>query len=77
LSQNLSLESESELELGSDMPGLTPLPLPVTLLASPAGYPLYDSLGFESVVNATMEMLDGLGELWFEVMRWGWVGEVR
>ncbi|GAB7323061.1 hypothetical protein MBLNU13_g05578t1 [Cladosporium sp. NU13] len=46
--------------------------MPVTLLASPAGFPLYDSLGFESVKNATMPMLDGLGELWFEVMRWGW-----
>lgn len=44
--------------------------MPVTLLASPAGFPLYDSLGFESVKNATMTMLDGLGELWFEVMEW-------
>jgi len=49
--------------------------MPVTLLSSPAGYPLYDSLGFESVKNATVGMLDGLGELWFEVMRWGWEGE--
>ena len=48
--------------------------MPVTLLASPAGYPLYDSLGFESVENATISMLDGLGELWFEVMRWGTEG---
>lgn len=45
--------------------------MPVTLFATPAGYPLYDSMGFESVKNATMPMLDGLGELWFEVMRWG------
>jgi predicted N-acetyltransferase YhbS len=44
--------------------------MPVTLLASPAGYPLYDSLGFESVKNATMPMLDDLGQLWFEVMDW-------
>jgi hypothetical protein len=44
--------------------------MPVTLFATPAGYPLYDSLGFESVKNATIAMLDGLGELWFEVMRW-------
>ena len=51
--------------------GLEPK-MPVTLLASPAGYPLYDSLGFESVKNATMPMLDGLGSLWFEVMRWGY-----
>lgn len=58
--QNLSLELEPRM--------------PVTLLASPAGYPLYDSLGFESVKNATMPMLDRLGELWFEVMRWGMDG---
>lgn len=44
--------------------------MPVTLFASPAGFPLYDSLGFESVKNATMPMLDGLGDLWFEVMEW-------
>jgi hypothetical protein len=50
------------LELGPSMP--------VTLFASPAGYPLYDSLGFESVKNATIAMLDGLGDLWFEVMSW-------
>ena len=48
--------------------------MPVTLLATPAGYPLYDSLGFEGVKNATMPMLDRLGELWFEVMRWGMDG---
>lgn len=59
--QQLSLELEPKM--------------PVTLLASPAGYPLYDSLGFESVKNATIEKLDGEGKLWFEVMRWG-VGEV-
>ena len=49
--------------------------MPVTLFASPAGYPLYDSLGFESVKNATIAMLDGLGDLWFEVMRWEEVKE--
>lgn len=43
---------------------------PLTLLATPAGYPLYRSEGFESVKNATVEMLDGLGKLWYEVMRW-------
>lgn len=46
------------------------LGVPVTLIASPAGFPLYDSLGFESVANMTMRMLDSLGKLWFEVMRW-------
>lgn len=50
--------------------------MPVTLLASPAGFPLYDSLGFESVKNATITKLDGLGELWFEVMEWDGDGKV-
>jgi hypothetical protein len=27
-------------------------------------------LGFEGVENATVSMLDGLGELWSEVCRW-------
>jgi len=44
--------------------------IPVTLLATPAGWPLYESLGFEGVENATIRMLDGLGELWFEVCKW-------
>ena len=44
--------------------------VPVTLLATPAGWPLYESLGFEGVENATISMLDGLGELWSEVCRW-------
>ncbi|KAK5111648.1 hypothetical protein LTR62_004753 [Meristemomyces frigidus] len=43
---------------------------PVTLIATPAGYPLYDSLGFSSGANLTLEMYDGLGTLWFEYMRW-------
>ena len=45
-------------------------PWPITLLATPAGWPLYKSVGFEDVVNATVTMLDGLGTLWYEVMRW-------
>ena len=44
--------------------------VPVTLIATPAGYPLYRSEGFEDVKNITIKMLDGLGELWFEVQRW-------
>jgi hypothetical protein len=44
--------------------------VPVTLLATPAGWPLYENLGFEGVENATISMLDGLGELWFEVCKW-------
>ncbi|KIW13796.1 hypothetical protein PV08_08988 [Exophiala spinifera] len=31
--------------------------MPVTLLATPAGYPLYKSLGFENVANVTFELL--------------------
>lgn len=44
--------------------------VPITLIATPAGYPLYDSLGFDSIANITINMLDNLGELWFEYMRW-------
>jgi hypothetical protein len=44
--------------------------LPTTLLASPAGYPLYTSVGFESLHNATIERLDGKGTIWFEVMKY-------
>jgi len=45
--------------------------LPVTLLATPAGYPLYKSLGFESAANITLELLDNFegGTAWFEYMR--------
>ena len=43
--------------------------VPVTLLATPAGYPLYKSLGFESVANFTIELLEG-GTTWYEYMRW-------
>lgn len=45
---------------------------PVTLMATPEGYPLYKSLGFEEVKNVTLEFLDGLGGSWSEVMRWGY-----
>lgn len=45
--------------------------VPVTLFATPAGYPLYKSLGFESVANITLELLDNFegGTTWFEYMR--------
>ncbi|KAK5098369.1 hypothetical protein LTS08_006502 [Lithohypha guttulata] len=46
------------------------LDLPVTLIATPAGYPLYDSYGFESVSNVSISKLDGLGSLWYEVMKY-------
>ena len=44
--------------------------LPVTLIATPAGYPVYDSLGFRSLANITIAALDGLGPFWLEYMRW-------
>ncbi|KAI3337030.1 hypothetical protein HD806DRAFT_475441 [Xylariaceae sp. AK1471] len=44
--------------------------IPVTLLATPAGWPLYDSLGFESMANITIKTLDDeLDDLWLEYMR--------
>ncbi|KAJ9605868.1 hypothetical protein H2200_009717 [Cladophialophora chaetospira] len=46
--------------------------VPVTLLATPAGYPLYKSLGFESVANVTFVLIDSFqgSTTWFEYMRW-------
>lgn len=44
--------------------------VPVTLIATPAGWPLYDSLEFESVANITIETLDEPENLWFEYMRY-------
>jgi GNAT superfamily N-acetyltransferase len=46
--------------------------IPVTLLATLAGYPLYKSLGFESVAKVTFHLLDkfGGGTTLFEYMRW-------
>lgn len=46
--------------------------VPVTLMATPVGWEnLYEGMGFEGVKNVTYEMLDGEGELWWEVGRWG------
>lgn len=42
--------------------------LPMTLLATPAGYPLYVEEGFRELKNITMERLDGKGVFWHEVM---------
>jgi len=44
--------------------------VPVTLVATPAGWPLYDLLGFESVANITIKTLDEPEDLWFEYMRY-------
>lgn len=43
--------------------------LPLTLIATPAGYPLYVSEGFEGLKNVTLERLDGAGVIWHEVMK--------
>jgi hypothetical protein len=72
---NLSRTLESERKLdSSDFSGsslaLGINGMPVTLLATPAGWDLYDEMGFEGVKNATVEMVDGDGELWYEVMEW-------
>jgi hypothetical protein len=59
------------LQWGKDLsPELPGSEWPVTLLATPAGWPLYDSTGFEGVANVSIKRLDGLDELWFEVMKW-------
>jgi hypothetical protein len=60
LARDFSVARDSSLSLG----------MPVTLLATPAGWVLYDEMGFEGVKNATVEMVDGDGELWYEVMEW-------
>ncbi|KAK5951975.1 hypothetical protein OHC33_006861 [Knufia fluminis] len=44
--------------------------VPTTLLGTPAGWPLYDSLGFESVANVTIETLGEMEGLWYEYMRY-------
>jgi hypothetical protein len=45
---------------------------PVTLIATPAGYPLYDDTGFQSLKNISIQTLDGWGQgsLWYEVMEY-------
>jgi hypothetical protein len=42
--------------------------LPATLLSTPAGYPLYRSLGYDNIINISIEFLDRLGSVWLEVM---------
>lgn len=45
---------------------------PVTLIATPVGYPLYDDIGFRSLKNVSITTLDGWGggALWLEVMEY-------
>lgn len=44
--------------------------VPLTLLGTPAGWVLYDQLGFESVANITITTLDWPENLWHEYMRY-------
>ncbi|KAL1847260.1 hypothetical protein Daus18300_013995 [Diaporthe australafricana] len=44
--------------------------MPMTLLATPAGYPLYTSEGFEGLKNATIERLDGKGLFWNKALKY-------
>lgn len=44
--------------------------VPVTVIGTPAGWPLYDSLGFESVANITIKTLGEMEDLWYEYMRY-------
>ncbi|KAK2614905.1 hypothetical protein N8I77_001695 [Diaporthe amygdali] len=58
---------KAQLELMRHPPGGR---LPMTLLATPAGYPLYISEGFKGLKNATMTRLDGKGLFWHEAMKY-------
>lgn len=55
--------------------------LPITLLATPAGFPLYLDEGFKELGNITFERLDGKGAFWYEAMAYkqpgGEVNELR
>ncbi|PSS05169.1 hypothetical protein BD289DRAFT_419659 [Coniella lustricola] len=42
--------------------------IPMVLVGTPAGYPLYIAEGFEGVKNISIERLDGKGILWWEAM---------
>lgn len=44
--------------------------VPITLIGTPAGYPLYVSEGFEGLGNITIKRLDGKGILWMEAMKY-------
>ena len=68
------LAKEGESELGADG-GKEEKGIPLTLMATPVGWEnLYEDMGFEGLRNVTYEMLDGEGELWWEVGRWGYEG---
>jgi len=41
----------------------------VTLIATPRGFPIYQSLGFESLTNMTIKGVDEQDEFWFMVMK--------
>lgn len=44
--------------------------VPLTLIGTTAGYPLYISEGFKGVGNITIERLDGKGIIWYEAMKY-------
>lgn len=44
--------------------------IPVSLIATPAGWPLYDSLEFDSLANITIKTLDWPEDFWYEYMRY-------
>ena len=43
----------------------------VTLIATPRGFPVYRSLGFESLTNISIKGVDDEVEFWHEVMKYG------
>lgn len=49
--------------------------MPITLMGTPAGYPLYRSEGFETLHNVTIERLDGEGVLWLAAMKYDGQGK--
>ena len=44
--------------------------VPITVISTPAGYPLYRSVRFKNIQNVTLELLDGEGEIWYEAMKY-------
>lgn len=42
--------------------------IPIVLVGTPAGYPLYASEGFKGVKNISVKRLDGKGIFWWEAM---------
>lgn len=49
--------------------------LPITLMATPAGFPLYIDEGFKGLKNVTLERLDGKEAFWYEAMAYEQPGD--